>query len=245
MEPNLLDTKAIDPPPRGLIQQFLSLDPPGRFRTSELSDVFDSDAKRRKFAHDAARRLLSVRIRHGEYVAVDPSVAVRTWALPDYWAGLLALHDIVDQLGIDYAFACLTAGRETDLVPGRPWLVVQPPEDREEIDAVDRFVYAFREEEVGTEPTTVMDHTFDLPRLSREETALLLASTGLGRQVDAARSILEAYPPDEQLVPFFNHVGIDTGSENLESEDPGIRFPSFIEEERERLSDELLRGGIG
>lgn len=230
----------VDPPPPVIIQRYLSLGPPRQFTVRALEDELGSSNKARQFVTKATRSFLAVRVRRGEYVAIDPSVAIRGWGIPEYYAGLLVLHDALDQMGIDHAFACLPASEETDLVFGRPW-VVAPREADDQAPKVERFSYDFGSP--GTTGLEVLGETFELPVLRSEEAALVLAATGLPREVEAARSLIEGHPPGEELVPAFNYVGLDLERETLAVEEPEIGFPSFIEDRRESLSEDLLRGG--
>lgn len=173
-------------------------------------------------------------------MAVDPSIAIRAWALPAYYAELLSLHDALTRLQIDHAFACLTATAETDLVLERPWPVTrEPPETAAR--KIDRFVYHYRWE--GKETIEALGESYRVPTLSLPETALLLGSTGLSREVMAAEGIVEVQPPPDSLVPAFNFFGVRLESDTTESREPDIQFPRFIQERRRRLSEELLRGG--
>lgn len=235
-----LGEEEIDPPPPAVIRRYLSLGPPRRFSIETLEEEFGRSNVARQFATKATKRLLSVRVERGGYVAVDPSVAVRSWALPDYYARLLVLHDALDHLEIDHAFACLPASAGTDLVFERPW-VVTPEETSEEIPKIERFIYDYGA--TRTSSLDVLGEAFELPVLSGEETALVLAATGLPREAQAASLLLEDDPPSEDLIPSFNYVGLDLGWENLAVEDPRIGFPRFVERRREALSEDLLREG--
>lgn len=235
-----LDGERIEPPARGILQRYLALDPPTRFTTQELVEGGLASEKARHFASQAARSRVALRVERGEYVAVDPSIAIRAWALPEYYASVLLTHDALGHLGIEHAFACLTATEETELVLDRPW-VVAPGASRERAGKVDRFLYDV--ERTSERTLEVMGERFQIPTTSPEETGLLLASAGLPREVEAAERLLEAHEPPEELVPAFNYFGLDLQADNLESRRPEIQLPDFIEERRERLSEELLRGG--
>lgn len=235
-----LNESSIEPPSRGILQTYLSLDPPTEFSNKSLEARGMTSGQARQFAIHATRDRIAVRIDRGEYMAVDPSIAIRAWALPTYYAELLLLHDALTRLEIDHAFACLTATVETDLVLERPWPVTREPPD-EAARKIDRFVYNYRWE--GKETIEALGESYSVPTLSRPETALLLGSTGLSREVLAAQEIVEAKPPPDGLVPAFNSFGISLGSGTTESREVDIQFPRFIQERRKRLSEELLRGG--
>lgn len=194
----------------------------------------------RQFATHATRHHLAVRVDRGEYMAVDPSIAIRAWALPAYYAELLLLHDALTRLQIDHAFACLTATVETDLILERPWPVTREPPEKV-ARKIDRFVYPYRWD--GKEAIEALGGSYSIPTLSLPETALLLGATGLSREVMAAEGIVEVQPPPDTLVPAFNFFGVRLGSATTESREPDIRFPRFIQERRRRLGEELLRGG--
>jgi hypothetical protein len=235
-----LEEGRIDPPTQTILQRYLSLDPPTAFAPSELEARFGSSSKARQFSMKARGSRLAVRLDRGSYVAVDPSVAIRAWAVPDYHARILVLHDALAYLGIEHVFACLGASAETELIFERPWLVI-PPSGEEPAPEIERFTYEYRSP--ATHTIHVMGETFELPSPSPEETALLLASTGLPRAVEAARSWMERRPPPDRLVPCFNYVGLDLDPDTVTVEDPEVDFPGFIERQRRSLGEELLRGG--
>lgn len=241
MEPPLRSKAEIDPPARGTLQTYLGLAPPTEFRPRDLQGEDLSADQARKFAHEAAKTSLAVRVRRGHYVALDPSLPMRVWALPSYWDRLLAIHAALDHLGIDHAFACLSAAAETDLVPERPWLVLEPISG-EGVTEIDRFLYDFRSGD-RTE-VTVLGHTFEIPRLGPVETALLLAATGLPRHREAAKALIEHHPAPERLAPEFNFLGLVVDPDIVESRRPDVELPGFVEAQRARLSDEILRGGV-
>ena len=157
-----------------------------------------------------------------------------------YWAELLALHNALTLHHIDHAFACLTAGNLSDYVPDRPWLVTVQ-DQVESIEKVDRFRFDYKEPK--TEPLEIMGESFKVNVTSPQDTALLLAATGLPRERIAAKQILERHPPRKDVAKRLNYFGVPTLRDVVESEDPRIRLPSFLEERRSRLGNELLRGG--
>lgn len=77
-------------------------------------------------AHVWAKHGLALRIRHGHYALVDPSVAIRSWAIPRYYGESLSVTNALTRAGVPPAFACFTAGLEADYVAERPFLVVRP-----------------------------------------------------------------------------------------------------------------------
>lgn len=230
----------IEPPPPAPLQRYLSLGPPRTFTVRSLEGELGSSSKARQFATKATRSFLAVRVQRGGYVAVDPSVAIRSWALPRYYARLLVLHDALEHLEVEHAFACLPASEETDLVFDQPWPVV-PPAAGETVPKVERFGY--EPLLTGTTRLEVMGETFELSTLSTQQTALILAATGLPREVEAAQLLVDEHPPDDELVPAFNYVGLALQRDELAVEDPQITFPAFIERRREDLSEDLLREG--
>lgn len=235
-----LDEERIDPPPRAVTQRYLSLDPPRTFNIRELRDAGFTSSKARLFASQAAKARISVRLERGEYLAVDPSIAVRAWGLPSYYADLLVLHEAATFLDVEHAFACLTANLHSDLMFQRPWMVTKP-NDNHIASKIERFSFDFQSTTVETLNT--LGASLELPELSIEETALLLGATGLPREREASRAMTDAHPPPDHFAPWFNHYGIDLGSDVIESKDPGIRFPAFIEHRRERFGEALLREG--
>lgn len=235
-----LEEERIAPPTQSVLQRYLSIDPPRKFSVQDLEEEFGSSSKARQFATKATSSRIAVRIERGEYVAIDPSVSIRAWAIPDYQAHLLVLHAALEHLGINHAFACLPAGEETDLLFDWPWLVT-PTQESNKASKVSRFTYDYGA--IETVEMEALGETFDVPVLSLEETALVLAATGLPREVEAARSLVEGHPPDESLVPAFNYVGLDLGRDNVDVENPHIGFPEVIEHRRQSLGEDLLREG--
>lgn len=235
-----LEEERIDPPTPTLLQRYLCLDPPTSVTIKELEAKGWSSSKARQFATHGKDSRLLVHVDRGGYVAIDPSVAIRAWALPEYYADLLVLHDALEHLDIDHAFACLTASARTGLLFDRPWLVTVERSGGQ-APKVDRFTYNVQS--TTSETLEVLGKRFEVPAVSPEETALLLASTGLPREVEAAEEIVQAHPPPEELIAAFNFFGITVDPEILESQRPQIEFPAFIQERRDRLGEELLRGG--
>lgn len=240
VEVHPLNSHDVDPPYRKLVQTFLGLGPPTEFSIEDIQERTQSNDQARKFASEAAGHYLAVRVERGRYVAVNPSVAVRCWGIPSYYADLLALHDCLAHLEVEHAFACLAATRETDLVFDRPWLVTPPELDRP-LGAIDRF----RHELEGTESEELrtFGDSFTVPVLQPEQTALILAATSLPRERDAARDILADRDLDEQRIREFNALGLELDPDVLESREPEIQLPEFVEEQRRQLADDLLREG--
>lgn len=240
MKPALLAEADIKTPPGWVLRTYLGLAPPQHFALQLLEKQAKSGNFARQFAHVAAKHYLIVRVRSGKYVALDPSVAVRAWALPMYWAELLALHNALKLHHVDHAFACLAAGNLSDYVPDRPWLVTHNDEV-EGIEKIDRFHFSYKDPK--TESLEIMGQSFTVKVTSPQETALLLAATGLPRERIAAKQILERHPPRKDVAKKLNFYGVPALRGMVESEEPGVRLPSFLEERRSRLGNELLRGG--
>lgn len=235
-----LSATEIDPPRRRLLQTFLALDPPRPFTIEDLEDRGASSSNARKEASEATKSQLAVRIQRGRYVALDPSIAIRAWALPSYYARLLTLHGCLEHLDVDHAFVCLGASQETDLLFDRPWLVIGE-EAAEQLSAIDRFVYAAEAtDEVTLE---IMGASFDLPVLGRFDTALLLAATGLPREREAAAELVDDRSISREEAANLNAFGLNVDPDVLESRTPELELPDFIEERRRQLGEELLREG--
>lgn len=235
-----LDAQDVDPPYRKLVQTYLGLDPPTEFSIEDLAERTQSNDRARKFASEATDHYLAVRVKRGRYVALNPSIAVRCWGVPSYYAELLALHDCLAHLEVEHAFACLTATRETDLVFDRPWIVTPPDVDRS-LSEIDRFRHEIEETE-SAELETFGD-SFTVPILQPEQTALILAATSLPRERDAARDILAGLDLDTPRIREFNALGLELDPDILESREPKIQLPTFVEEKRRQLADDLLREG--
>ncbi len=223
-----------------MIQRYLSLDPPARFTIGALEEMGFTSSKARLFASQATKANVAVRLERGEYLAVDPSIAVRAWGIPSYYGDLLVLHEAARFLDVEHAFACVTAKRHSLLLFDQAWMVTKP-DDSDVASKIERFSFEYQSSTMET--LNVLGASFNVPVLSIEETALLLGATGLPREREAAHELIEAHPPPEEFAPWFNHYGIDLGYENLKSANPGIRLPGFVEERRTQFGEELLRGG--
>lgn len=244
MKPGLLRGNQIRTPPSWVLRAYFGLDPPQHFTLQHLEQQAKSDTAARQFVHVAAKHHLVVRVRPGKYVALDPSVAIRTWALPPYWAELLSLHNALSIHKIDHAFACLAAGALSDYVPDRPWLVtLHDPADTkaDTIEKIDRFHFNYKDPK--TETFEVLGAKFAVKITNPHETALLLAATGLPRERIAAKQIIDRRLPTKAFARKLNHVGLSALNDVTESEETDVRFPGFIEERRREFGSELLRGG--
>lgn len=250
MELQILPKASITFPPKWAARYYLVLKPPTWVFAKNLSKKLGtSESLAKRFLHEGATNRLLVRVSHGAYIAINPSVAFRLGAVSRYWADLLAINDALRNSAYTrWAFACLGAMTRTAYVPDRPWLVthpdVQPPTDRpwQLFDTLDRFGY--RHQEPPNEKwlkVSVLGYDVNLPVTTSEDTALILAATGLPREVEAAKEILRTRPPDRRLARKLNFLGVRTEGEELSSEDPRVELPAFVEERRRRLGLELLR----
>lgn len=236
----------IDPPPRGLLQHYLELayphggqaEGPADYAMSELTQVLSGSNAAKQVAHQWTRHRLAVRLRHGFYALVDPALAIRTWALPAYYADLLTQHDVLARHEIPHAFACLTAGSQADYVPERPWLVI-PHAHARETSGLEAIYYDYAK----AFPVGIRAMSMDLqvPALAPADAAVVLAASGLPREVKASRKLAVLHPVTRRIAEHLNAFGIRTRDDVHTSNDPQVRLPAFLSEQRHALADALVR----
>lgn len=256
--PPILDRKRIRTPPPWVLRAYLTI--VDRFArrgedrrwifVDQLSEMLGmSDGSARQLVLEGTKAHLLVRVYRGAYVLVRPSLGLRLGALPAYWAELLAVNDALDQSAYaEWAFACVTASSRTDYVPDRPWLVTHPDQVRAPdapwrlFDEVDRFAYAHSPASERIK-VSFLEWETEVPLLTPEETALILASTRMPREVDAATQLLDHadVEVDAALARRLNFYNVRAREDVGVWEDPDIRVPEFIEERQERLGRQILR----
>ncbi|MHB8584890.1 MAG: hypothetical protein ACYDDF_03520 [Thermoplasmatota archaeon] len=238
-------SKEIRPAPPGLLQPYLSLADRLAGKGSnvvtleEIGAVASSPGAGKQLAHLWTKHSLAVRLRHGRYALVDPSVAIRAWAIPPYFSDLLTLDDALTRAGITHGFACITAGQHADYVPERPFLVLRSSE--ESAAWVPHFAYNYPAKTVTKTRLDALGQRFHVPALSREQAALILASTSLPREVRAAKQLLHGHPMSDSVAKRLNALGLRMRKDVYESEDPRIRLPEFVEVRRDALAEETLK----
>lgn len=247
-----LPPEEISPPPRGLLQQYLSA-VTGKVRTAEgigsvdhalLEGILGSNSAARQAAFHWTKHHLAIRLRQGHYALVDPKVAIYVWALPPYYAALLALHDVLEARKIKHAFACLTASQEADYVAGAPILVLRHDYE-ERLTKIEAVGYDFTASDTRTVHLDAMGETYAIPALRPSAAALVFASFGLPRATRVARDLVRVEPPREDLIMRLNHFGLRTNKKIFRSIDPQIRLPKTIARERQQYANALLSEGAG
>ena len=247
-----LPPREIDPPPRGLLQQYLGAVATGPDAATELGsvdhgflqDILGSNSAARQAAFHWTKHHLAVRLRQGQYALVRPSVAIRAWSIPAYYADLLTLHDVLHARNVRHAFACLTAAQEADYVPGEPILVLQH-DARERLTKIEAVGYDFARDDVRTVRLEVLGEAYTVPALEPRAAAIVFASFGVPRATRIARDLARVQPPDADLAMHLNHFGVRLDKDVFRSLDPHIRLPKAIERKRREYADSLLAEGAG
>lgn len=245
-----LPPEEINPPPRGLLQQYLSA-VTGKPRTIPDSDVdhelleglLGSSSAARQAAFHWTKYHLAVRLKQGHYSLVSPEVAIGAWAIPPYYADLLSLHDVLGARKIPHAFACITASQEADYVADKPILVLPLAMERR-LTKLDAVGYDFaKDDDTRIVRLEALGRTYDIPALKPGPAAVVFASFGLPRATKVARDLASAKPLDERLVMQLNHFGLRTNKKLFRSSDPEIRLPQPLEKQRRAYANSLLTEG--
>lgn len=244
-----LPKDAIEPPHKALLQYYLSLLggaalSPLDLDTSALEALAPSPGAARQVAHQWTKHHLAVRLRFGSYAMVDPSVAIRAWGIPSYYAELLVLHDVLAARKIPHAFACLTAATHADYVPERPLLVTHHDEERQ-TDRLEAIRYDFPRATLEEAKLAVLGEEFAVPILPTAEAAIVFAALGTPRETMAARELAQQAPLDERVARRLNHFGVRLDARVFRSEDPRVKLPKHLEARRSRLAESLLAEGSG
>ncbi|MFA5861591.1 MAG: hypothetical protein WDA16_07840 [Candidatus Thermoplasmatota archaeon] len=243
-----LSSGKIDPPPPKLLQYYLEL--VGRVGRLD-KDVDPADVEQMTGSGGAARQVghlwpkhrLAVRLRFGEYALVDPSVAIRAWGVPAYYAELLTLHDVLETRKIPHAFACLTAATNADYVPERP-LLVTPHDEERRTERLDAIRYDFRKADTMYVTLDVLGKEIKVPALVPREAAVVLAALGTPREISTARTLAEDPDLPDETARKLNHFGLRLKPSVFRSENPRIGLPEELKKRRARLAESLLAEGI-
>lgn len=234
------------PPPR-LVQFYLNTY--GRLARDEdvsmheLDNVTGSTSSARQVGHNWVKHGLAVRLRFGEYALVDPSIAIRAWGVPRYYADLLRLHDVLHARKIPHAFACLTGARNADYVPEAPLLVTYRDEERVS-DHLDSIRFDFRKGGIETVKLDVLGLDVAVPALDKEQAALIFAALGTPREVAVARALVSQSDVSEEMARRLNHFGLRAKPGTFRAEDPRIVLTDELRKRRERLADSMLAEGM-
>lgn len=244
-----LPKDAIEPPNKALLQYYLSLaggavSSPLDLDTSALEALAPSPGAARQVAHQWTKHHLAVRLRFGSYAMVDPSVAIRAWGIPPYYADLLVLHDVLAARKIPHAFACLSAATHADYVPERPLLVTHHDEERR-TDRLEAIRYDFPRTSLEDAKLAVLGEEYTLPILAVSEAAIVFAALGTPRETMAARELAQQAPLEERTARRLNHYGVRLEPRVFRSEDPRIKLPEHLQTRRSRLAESMLAEGSG
>ncbi len=225
-------------PPKWLIREYLALDLPMKFRSSDIKNNFKDQNTKNQFLNRATDFNLVVRLRRGLYFAPKPDIAIKTWGMDEYHGRLVLLNSAFDGLDIDHTFYCMSTDHYTDYSPGKAIPVLK--EEHEDIDQkhIDHFVYDFSDScELELE---IFESTFTIPLLSKEDTALLLLSTYSQREVETGKKILEGVELSSKFRAVLAGLGYEGYAEG-EFESIEIKRPQFIQEWIKEMGFENLK----
>ncbi|MFW6142345.1 MAG: hypothetical protein ACOC53_07285 [Candidatus Saliniplasma sp.] len=226
---NTVSEDNIKVPPGWITKLYLTLEPPRKFKRNEVVKDIDDKNRIDQFLRQSPGYGLLKKLNRGEYFAVDPCIAVNCWAIGSYYAELLLLDSLFEYIGMDHAFLCLSANEYGDYVPERPMLVTK---ERIGFKELDNFVYDFRTD--GELTVKVMKKTFELPLLNREETALLLMSTYLSREVKAGKEMIRDIDLNKKVKSKLSNLGYPgfDGDASIQTE---IQVPDWIRDKQEKV----------
>jgi len=242
MKIHKVDKDKMKIPPKWLIREYLALDPPRKFRSDELRKDFKDNNTKNQFLNKAADFNLVVRLKRGLYFAPEPEIAIKTWSMDDYHSRLILLNSTFEGLDVDHTFYCLSAHHHTDYSPGKVIPVLK--KDHDDIDQrhIDHFVYDFSKgEELRLE---VFDSAFTIPVLTKKDTAILLLSTYMQREVDAGKKLLEEIELDHDIRAVLSGLGYDRYGEG-EFKEVKIKRPLFIQDWIKEIGFENIKEKAG
>jgi hypothetical protein len=161
----------------------------------------------------------------------------------DYYRDLCRIHGALKGARIPHAFACLTASRSSDYVPGIP-IVAVPMEYFSGLERADVYGIAATDEEFRSWSDNLgfkwPDGAFimNVPTLPWDWTALLLGAIGQPREISAAREILADRDVDEATARRLNSVGLVTRDDVIDKEF-NVMEPKHVIELRNRYAETL------
>lgn len=227
MKIHKVDKDRMKIPPKWLIREYLALDPPRKFRSGDIKNNFKDNNTKNQFLNNAVDFNLVVRLKRGLYFAPKPDITIKTWGMDDYHSRLVLLSSALKGLEVAHAFYCMSAYRYTDYSPGKVIPVLK--EDHEDIDQkhIDHFVYDFSGvEELGLE---IYKSNFIIPILTKEDTAILLLSTYMQREVEVGKKLLEDIELNQDIKATLSGLGYHRYGEG-EFKDVELKRPRFIQE---------------
>jgi len=214
-------------PPKWILKEYLSLDLPMKFNSSDIENRFKDKNNKNQFLNQANKFNLVIRLKRGSYFAPEPSIAIMTWSLDNYYSRLILLNFAFKHMNLDHSFYCISASTYSDYSPDRVIPVLKS--DCKDIDQkyVDHFIY---DHSKGNEKKIVVyDSIFNISLLSKKDTAILLLSTYMAREMEAGRKILEEISIDDKTRALLGGLGYDEYSDSR-YENPNIERPLFIKE---------------
>jgi len=212
-------------PPKWILKEYLSLDLPMKFNSSDIENRFKDKNNKNQFLNQANKFNLVIRLKRGSYFAPEPSIASMTWSLDNYYSRLILLNFAFKHMNLDHSFYCISASTYSDYSPDRVIPVLKS--DCKDIDQkyVDHFIY---DHSKGNEKKiAVYNSIFNIPLLSKKDTAILLLSTYMAREMEAGRKILEEISIDDKTRALLGGLGYDEYSEGM-YEKSDIERPMFI-----------------
>jgi len=223
-------------PPKWVMSQYLSLEPPGIVDIATIKAGAVSDGMAWQFVRAAEEHGLIVRIERGRYVAIDPGIAIRAAGLDSYYRYLLVIDSALTVLEEEHGFLCLSANEYADYVPEMVCPVLR---HGIRIPSMDTFEYDFGATDVLT--FSVLGGSVDIPVLSRADTAILLMSVYLPREVAAGRSILGEIPVTGSLLRKLKSLGYSDHGDVAGVERVEISFPEWILDKRKNYGENKMK----
>jgi len=234
-EINTLSEDKVNAPPKWIISTYLGLNPPLKINRSEIVEGLENENRIDQFLRAASEFYMIKKLDRGTYFAVDPCTSIICWAIDEYYSELLVLDSLLDHLGVDHSFLCLSGHVHADYVPDRPSVVT-----KEELgyQALDGFVYEFS----STEKIYIeaMKSRFEVPLLSEEETALLFLSTYLSREVKAGKEILEGLEMSSDMKNKLLSLGYSGYGGDI-SMSVEIKLPDWVKKKQEEVGLSRLK----
>lgn len=225
-------------PARWVLKSFLSLEPPRIFHVSELKDSSTDINTLNQFLNEAHKFNLVIRLQRGEYFAPPPNIAIETFAMDDYHSKLILLNSLFDHLNIQHVFLCISTNIYADYIPDRVMPVLKREPKEFEQEYIDHFVYDFKEK--NTIEMKFFDNQLRIPTLSKKETAILLLSTYIPREINAGKEILNDVELDQETKDILKGMGyVRYGGKKVKK--LPIKHPKFIKKWMEEIGINKLK----
>ena len=225
-------------PPKWILREYLSLDLPMKFKSSDIEDRFKDKNNKNQFLNQANKFNLVIRLKRGSYFAPEPSIASMTWSLDDYYSRLILINSAFQYMDVDHSFYCISASIYSDYSPDRVIPVLKTKCKDIDQKYIDHFIYDHSK--AKEKKIAVYDSIFDIPLLSKKDTAVLLLSTYMAREMDAGRKILEETMIDDKTKALLGGLGYDEYSEGKYKK-PIIERPLFIKKWMKEVGIEKVK----